>query len=208
MRNKKCKICGKEFEAVKSPWNRSICSRECVYKANRERARKQREEKKKKIIVRKCRYCGKDVESTAYCPQSFCGGKYGECYKKHLSENRKGKGNPAYRHGLRMSDKPKGRNYITSKHLRACSKYKKEFMNKHSYMFCEVCGCNETMTLKFEVHHIYWASRYPQHKELHNPKNLVLVCIQCHNNFHSGKVYQDKFEELEKKRGLKELFKK
>ncbi len=129
------------------------------------------------------------------------------CYYKAMREVRKGKANPAYVHGLRMSDKKKGKDYQNTKHLRACSAYKKAFFDKNGRLFCEVCRANEMQTMKFETHHIYFASKYPRHVELHNPKNLILVCIQCHNNFHAGKKYQVVFERLERTRGLKELFK-
>jgi 5-methylcytosine-specific restriction endonuclease McrA len=66
---------------------------------------------------------------------------------------------------------------------------------------------NSNGTPKFEVHHIYYASLYPKHPELHNPKNLVMLCIKCHNDMHSGKMRTEVFNKLEKKRGLKELFK-
>lgn len=207
-----CKICAKEFNvegqkyngffrATASPWNKKICSPECRNINNLQNSRNQTIQKKEKIVTRKCRQCGKDIVSTAYCPQSFCGGKYGECFKKHLSESRKGKNNPAYRNGFAVV----GKRTYTGIHLRACSKYRKAFLEKHDYLFCEICGVNGNGTPKFEVHHIYFASLWPKHTELHNPKNLILVCIGCHNKFHAS-TYKDEFLNLEKDRGLKELF--
>lgn len=213
--NKKiiCKVCQKEFEVVShggtgmfqrsiSPWNKKMCSRECAYKNGIDHARKQSEEKKKKVVERKCRQCNTIVVSTAYCPQNFCGGKYGECYKVFLSENRKGSKNPSYNHGLRSNKKI---GTYTAIHRNACAGYRKEFLSKNDYLFCEVCGVNSNGTPRFEVHHLYFASLYPKHTELHNHKNLILICIQCHNDFHSNKNY-DKFIELEESRGLKKLF--
>ena len=78
-------------------------------------------------------------------------------------------------------------------------------MLKHDYPFCENCGVNQNGTMKFETHHIYFASRCPRHKELHNPKNLILLCIGCHNDFHASKRKED-FKRIEKKRSLKKLF--
>ena len=209
----KCKICNKYFEVEGqlyngffktsvSPWNKKICSEKCRKQNFKDNAMNQAERNKEKIIKRKCRSCGKDVISTAYCPQSFCGGKSGECFKKHLSESRKGDKNPAYRNGFAVI----GKRTYTGIHLRACSKYRKEFLKKHDYLYCEDCGINQNGTPKFEVHHIYFASLFPKHKELHNPKNLILLCIKCHNDYHSSKK-KEKFIELEKDRGLKELFK-
>ena len=79
-------------------------------------------------------------------------------------------------------------------------------MEKHTYPFCEICHVNQMGTLKFEVHHIYFASLYPQHPQLHNFLNLIHICIQCHNDLHAGKKSKEVFERLERERGLKKLF--
>lgn len=214
MKTKTCTVCGKEFSfdpqpykgkfgMARTPWNTKICSDKCRDIARLRRAKEQSERKRKVVVVKKCKNCGKDVVSSQYCPRTFCEGKAGECYKSYLSQNRQGKKNPAYRNGLAMA----GKRIYTGKHLRACSKYRKAFLEKHRYLFCEVCWVNQHATPKFEVHHIYFASLYPKHKELHNPRNLILVCLQCHNDFHSGKMRSDTFNRIEKERGLKELFK-
>lgn len=208
----KCKVCGNYFEIevqssngffrpLRTPWNRQMCSTECQRKNMLRLSDEQRKRKKENIVKRKCKTCGKEVVSTAYCPQSYCNGKYGECFRKFMSKSRKGKKNPAYRNGFAIA----GKRTYTGIHLRACAKYRKAFLEKHSYIFCEVCRVNVNGTLKFEVHHIYFASLHPKHKELHNPRNLIMVCIECHNKFHSSK-YKKEFESLEKSRGLKELF--
>lgn len=197
-----CKVCGEEFDKKEgSAWNKSICSRECVYQNQIQNARKQNEKKKSQVVTRKCRQCGEDVVSSAYCPRSFCDGKAGKCYREFLSKNRKGKDNPAYRNGFAIA----GSRKYTGVHLRACAKYRKAFLEKHEYPFCEVCNVNQNGTPKFEVHHIYYASLWPKHKHLHDFRNLIHVCIACHNKFHSS-LYKEEFEKLEKERGLKELF--
>ena len=210
----KCKTCGKDFTIKgqkyngffvpnRSPSNTKTCSIDCRKERQRISAREQGERKKKVEVRRSCRLCKKEVISSAYCPRSFCGGKSGDCYRKWLSVNRKGKNNPAYRNGKRTN----GKRSYTGKHLSACTKYRTDFLEKNEYLFCEVCGVNENGTPKFEVHHIYFASLYPKHPELHNSKNLILVCIGCHNKFHgSDGRYQDLFKEIESKRGLRELF--
>ena len=198
---RKCKICSKEF-LVTTPKNRLTCSWGCLYQNSLRISREQADRKRTKEIKRKCRECGREVVSSAYCPQSFCGGKFGQCFKDFMSKTRMGKGNPAYRNGFAVKGK---RNY-TGKHLRACSKYRKEFLLKNNYLFCEICGVNANGTPKFEVHHIYFASLYPKHEQLHNPLNLVLLCIGCHNKMHSGVMRSEIFTELEKQRGLKKLF--
>jgi len=199
-----CIICGSEFLIDK--WFKSLnktCCYDCKHENQLRISREQAIRKKAQIINKICRYCGKEVVSTAWCPRNFCGGKAGECYKKFLSESRKGKKNPAYRNGFAIS----GSRKYTGIHLRACSKYRKAFLEKHGYLFCESCNINSNGTPKFEVHHIYYASLYPKHKELHNTKNLILLCLQCHNDFHSSKR-KEEFLQIEEARGLKELFTK
>jgi len=201
-RKKKCKQCGKEFIITSQlELGNVYCSNDCRYKAIILRSKEQSEKKKKIVVIKKCKHCGKEIKTNAYCPVSFCGGNTGDCYRKYLSEKRRGKKNPAYRNGFNMQ----GSRKYTGIHIRACSKYKKEFLEQYSYLRCESCGTNINGTLRFEVHHIYCASLHPRHKELHNKKNLILLCIQCHNDFHSGKR-KEEFKKLEKDRGLKKLF--
>jgi len=201
-RTKKCKICGTEFE-IKNQLRvgDKTCSYKCRHENHLRIAREQSKRKKLQVVKRLCRYCGNDVFSTAWCPRNFCDGKSGECYKRYLSENRKGKKNPAYRNGYAVG----GSRKYTGIHLRACAKYRKAFIDSNGYLFCESCNINSNGTPKFEVHHIYYASLYPKHKELHNPRNLILLCLQCHNDFHSSKR-KDEFLVMEEKRGLKQLF--
>ncbi len=92
-----------------------------------------------------------------------------------------------------------------SEHLDACAAYHRAITDKYGYEYCEVCGINGNGSMKFEVHHLYMASLYPRHPELHNPRNLVLACLDCHNDFH-GKRNPEAFAELEESRGLKKLF--
>lgn len=209
-----CKVCNKEFEfnaqtgygvfnSTFSPWNKKICSKECVWQNQKNLSKKQAEKKKNQIVTKNCKFCGKEVVSSAYCPQNYCGGKIGECYRKHLSQSRQGKDNPSYRNGFST----KGRKHVYGGlHFRACAKYRKDFLSKNDYLFCEVCGVNNNGTMRFEVHHIYYASLYPKHQNLHDFRNLILICIGCHEKFHGSRL-KEKFEELEKDRGLKELFK-
>lgn len=204
-KSKKCIECGKDFMIMYGLRNADkTCSIECRYSQTLKRAKIQNEKNKLIPNLSKCRFCGEVVVSTKYCPTHFCGGKTGKCYKSWLSKSRKGKKNPAYRNGFAIE----GKRTYTGIHLRACSKYRKNFLEKNNYLFCEVCGINAMGTPKFEVHHIYYASLYPKHENLHDFRNLILVCIQCHNNFHSGKMRSEIFLNLEKERGLKELFAK
>lgn len=203
-RIKECSICSSTYTSYSSnQGSKNICSKNCAKINNRVNQLKFYEMKKNTTKEVICKFCGKKVITNEYSPSSFCGGKGGNCMRGYLSKSRMGEKNPAYRNGLAV----KGTRNYTGLHLRACSKYRKDFLTKSDYLYCEVCGVNSNGTQKFEVHHIYFASLYPKHEELHNFKNLILICIQCHNDFHSYKN-DNIFKELETSRGLKELFKK
>ena len=87
--------------------------------------------------------------------------------------------------------------------MQACSKYRKFFLDKYGYIFCE--SCHISYAFKFEVHHLYHASLFPRHKHLHDNENLIMLCDRCHSDFHAGKR-KEEFKKLEKNRGLKKLF--
>jgi len=190
-RNKKCVICGNDFIIDNQlRLQDKTCSFECHNKLNKQL----QIIRNKKEINRICKICGKEfIGKKWYIGKNICK----ECRFKKLSKDRKGKNNPAYTFGLRINA-----NY-SGKHLRACKKYRKAFLEKYGYLFCEYCKINQA--LKFEVHHIVWASEAPKHPQLHNPKNLILLCIKCHNQFHKHKEMRLKLVE---ERGLKELFSK
>lgn len=196
MGKKKCKICGNLFDRTMFPANRLTCSMECHI----ENCKRINAKHLAQRVERKCTIC-----STLYWkrPTHPDKGLCKFCTYKKMSKERMGKKNPAYRNGKSVT----GLRKYTGIHLRACSKYRKAFLEKHGYLFCEICSINSMGTQKFEVHHIYYASLYPKHKELHNFKNLILICIKCHNDLHSGKMRSEVFLKLEKDRGLKELFK-
>ena len=79
-------------------------------------------------------------------------------------------------------------------------------MNTHNYLFCQNCnrsGCG------LEAHHIIFKSERPGHPEIHNPSNLILLCVECHNKFHGrikGFKKHDMRSELIKNRNLTDLF--
>lgn len=93
---------------------------------------------------------------------------------------------------------------IKNKHRYACRMYKENFIEEHSYVFCQ--NCSRSDQYRYSVHHIYTAARYPKHVYLHNPKNLILLCEECHARFHAGEL-KEEYNKLEADRGLKELFK-
>lgn len=189
---KKCAICSTEFSAYNSM--QKYCSLVC---ANTKRKTKRMEVYYKgddKIVPKKCAECSTDFDAranrTKYCSRL--------CYFKAQKILRLGVGNPAYRNGTRTGGKT-----VTSKHLGATKKYGKKFVEEFGYKFCEECKTNQS--LRFETHHIIFASEKPRHEHLHNERNLILLCIACHNNFHSGKTKGKRLHLIEK-RGLVELF--
>ena len=89
-------------------------------------------------------------------------------------------------------------------HSRTCYNYRKKFEEKHGYLFCENCNVNINGTIRFETHHIVFASEAPKHKYLHNDKNLMVLCTVCHSLFHGKKRKIRK--DIVIKRGLEKLF--
>lgn len=78
---------------------------------------------------------------------------------------------------------------ISKAHSAACRKYKEWFLTTYGYGFCEMC--DEKNPLRFDTHHIVCASSAPQHKNLHDFRNLILLCRNCHD-----KVEQNPDENL------------
>lgn len=190
-----CKMCGKEFYITKNTEvQRKTCSSEC-WKSNNYAISAARSSKKTERV---CEKCGSKYTCLVFYNGS---GLCKSCRNVKSSESRMGVNNPAYRNGFAI----KGSRKYTGLHLRACSKYRKAFLKKSGSPFCEICGVGAAGTMRFEVHHIYYASLHPKHPELHNFKNLIHICIQCHNDLHASKM-KDVFLRLEKERGLKELF--
>ena len=201
-----CKYCNEKFKPEKGYPLNKYCSIDHFFKLQNDNRIQQIKSKKKKpfkVELTECICkCGNkfrvskfSLQSKKICPL---------CAMKKFSAQRMGKGNPNYQHGLRVGNKK----YLNFLHLRECGKYKKAFLEKHGYLFCEHCSKNHKVikpVLKFEVHHIIMASQAPKHKNLHNDRNKILMAIQCHNDIHAHKL--DSFrDELIRKRKLKELF--
>ena len=198
-RKTKCCICGNEFSYGK-PYNKKTCSSQCSYELKKQISLRNGIEKVERI----CLNCNKKyISLKKWKGKGLCL----QCLYKEESLKRINKKNPNYKNGKYIGEKNPQRNLYTSKHLRACSKYKKEFLKNNDYLFCEHCGVNINGAKKFETHHLYFASRHPNHKELHNFKNLILLCITCHNTFHNGLEGKKILEHYEKERELKKLFK-
>ena len=196
-RPKTCVVCNKEFIIHK---NIELQKKTCCYKCQKQ-LRDQISSRRTSIkIVRVCELCKKEFLALKYNIL----GKLCKCCQYKKMKNRINDKNPNFRGGIWSKDglyaKDRSTNWL---HQKACAKYKKSFLEKHLYLFCEVCGVNSS--LKFSTHHIYYASRYPRHPELHNFRNLIMLCHNCHTKFHAEK-HKEIYLELEIKRGLKELF--
>ena len=200
-KTKNCQWCQETF-LIKSSLRTQdkYCGDDCAKQAFKEKQEERYEKLRNEPVIGKCKNCLKEFEYSKLFSRTYCSKK---CQSEMYSKARKGKNNPAYRNGLYLGQST---GKYAGLHLRMCAKYRKAFLEKNSYLYCEVCGVNANGTPRFEVHHIYFASRVPKHPELHNFRNLILVCIQCHNNFHSSKN-KEEFERIEEERGLKELFK-
>jgi len=90
---------------------------------------------------------------------------------------------------------------ISRRHSKACREYKENFLVRYNYPFCERCG--ETNPLVFDTHHIISAGSAPQHLYLHDHRNLILLCRNCHNAVEQN---PDENRKLVLKRSLWELF--
>lgn len=77
---------------------------------------------------------------------------------------------------------------------------RESMLNEYGYLFCE--NCNLT-SKKLECHHIIYRSEKPSHEHLHCKENILMVCVPCHNKFHTNKGLRN---EIVEKRGLNLLF--
>lgn len=129
-----------------------------------------------------CIICNKEYTRPAGRIGKFCSHK---CFYKHESENRKGKNNPAYKHGYRLN----GKKSLPDLHQRVFIKnstiIKDRLLAEKGYLYCERCLTNQT--LRWETHHIKYRSEEPNHPNLHHLDNLIHLCIKCHNFFHKKK---------------------
>jgi 5-methylcytosine-specific restriction endonuclease McrA len=135
---------------------------------------------------KKCKACEKEFEVKNFC-QKYCS-PY--CASKHKKPKIK-KPIP------QISDKRKAElNFYSRQRKRLIF----EQLKKNMKTSCE--RCNKIGSV--EIHHLIYRSEQPYHPEIHNTKNLTLVCRECHSWYHEKKSNRD---EIVEERGLKELFK-
>lgn len=200
---KPCIVCEVKF----TPWRMGI--KYCSIKCNSD-ARNINRRKPDPLPLKKCSVCSKPYRPyttlSKYCsadcrvenmklkrPQNLR-------WKPEQVEKRKGKGNPAYKHGLRVTGKVTDE--IGQKaYMKVRDKIKADMLEEHGYMFCERCKINQSY--QWEMHHIVYRSEAPQHEHLHNPRNLINLCVKCHNHYHKNKSNRN---DLVEERNLQELF--
>lgn len=181
LKTNKCKKCSKEFSYYTGAYrglNKLYCSRNCYVSARQEKA------KKKCPECGKMYFLGKHTSATTVCSR--------ECYSVRRTRLYKEKDHPCYKNGKSVD-----RGSV------ACGKYRKKLVTERGYPFCEHCGVNQS--IRFEVHHIVFRSEKPRHKNLHDNYNLIHVCIECHNMFHSADGKEAR-QYLIESRKLRELF--
>lgn len=185
----KCKKCKSEF--IKKAWNNNYC-KDCVLKKKRAKASEYFYKGKKRV----CIICSTEFIRAASRPNKFCSRK---CMAKNYSEKRKGRNNPAYRNGTRVGGQSlRHKQSLFQKNAKIL---KQQIIEKDGFLHCQICLVSSDM--RFEIHHIAFRSEFPKHENIHNLRNLIYLCIRCHNWFHSKKARR-RF--LVEERQLRELF--
>lgn len=185
---KKCKVCGIDSDKPFPYFTYGRCA-PCMYAKNKEYLLSRKK-------LKPCKVCKKEFFQTNTM-QGYCSNK---CLGVVFKEKRKGKNNPAYRNGTRVAGKKQtpNKDHIFHKNSKII---RLEMKEKVGHIYCQVC--NQTNSLQWETHHIIYRSEAPKHPNLHNPRNLILCCIKCHNAFHADKFSRTS---LVHERKLWELF--
>lgn len=195
----KCSFCGSLFTPISSV--NKVCSHKC--KQYMETANNSKVPKLKVCI--QCNDSFKPYTSL----DKFCSAK---CRIEHMKSKRssrwsiasveaiKGKNNPAYRNGTFVRGVKKS---TAGEHLfiRNSKEIKQCMIDDKGFVYCQ--NCNTSNSLSFESHHIIYRSEKPLHEHLHDKRNLFVMCIQCHNEFHKHKSLRN---DLVIHRGLNLLF--
>lgn len=178
-KNGTCQNCGGAFTYYAGAYRgfpKRFCSRPCYFQDRRKKATKTCSECKAKFFKGKISWNAK-----------VCGR---ECYAKRRARLYGGKNHPRHAHGERVHQGQ-----------RETVQYRNEVVALNGYELCEECG--RSNAAPYQVHHIVYRSEAPRHPNLHNARNLILICAACHGFFHRNKANR---EGLVKKRRLYELF--
>ncbi len=99
-----------------------------------------------------------------------------------------GKNNPAYRNGTYCRNIKKS-TASEREFIRHGKAIRSDMILDVGYLHCE--NCKTSNSIKFECHHLVFRSEKPLHENLHKRDNLILLCIQCHNDFHKSKTLRN-----------------
>lgn len=198
-KEKKCSQCDIFFKP-KSSLNK-FCSPKC--KQDNKVSRRSN-----KPITKSCKHCKSDFKPYTSLDK-FCSvkcrvdskkSKRSHNWSKESCENIKGTNNPAYRNGMYIAKKKKSsvgeREFINNSKV-----LKQKMKDDLGYVYCQ--DCKTSNSLRFETHHIVYRSEKPLHENLHKKRNLIVLCIRCHNEYHKKK---SKRNQLVEDRKLNELF--
>lgn len=83
----------------------------------------------------------------------------------------------------------------------ARTRVKARVEKKHGKLCCERCATTES--IQFSTHHIIYRSERPSHPMMNDERNLIYLCFDCHEWFHSRKKNRNY---LVSERHLLELF--
>lgn len=193
-----CVFCEKEFVPVSKA--NILCSTYCKRKHDLTK-------RTNKPKVKYCKFCNKEYKPytsldkfcSANCRTDSMKSKRKSNWTKEQIEKRLGSNNPAYRHGMAcFGVKKNGEGLRLFRRNR--DEMKQEMMDNYGFLFCERCNISNT---RFETHHIIYRSEKPKHTHLHDKRNLIHLCVPCHNFFHNKKSNRNSLVE---QRGLHELF--
>ena len=73
--------------------------------------------------------------------------------------------------------------------------------NEQGFISCQYC--NVSNAFQFHCHHIIFKSEKPKHEFINHPVNLIILCSNCHEDFHNDKSIRNDIVEA---RRLDEIF--
>ena len=176
------------------------CSKECLNVAWGKKPNKPK--------VKKCKYCGSEFNPytsldkfcSAKCRIDNMKSKRSFQWSDESIKKRIGKNNPAYRNGCYTRDYKK-RNKGERIFIANRRKIKKSMVDEVGYIYCQ--NCNNSRSIRYEGHHLIYRSEKPLHENLHDIDNIIILCIECHNEFHKHKSLRN---EIVRARKLNILF--
>lgn len=196
---KQCLECGNKYSSTIK--RQKYCSYRCGVLVEMAR-------KSKKPKYKTCKHCSS--EFTPYTSlDKFCSmgcrinnqkSKRSFNWKPDQVAKRVGENNPSFRSGMyARSTKRNATGY--KKFFKNRDEIKQAMIDSVGFVHCE--HCKTTNTFQFEAHHIIYRSDKPGHEHLNDKPNILILCMQCHNDFHKTKGMRNS---LVIERGLNILF--